>query len=79
MPKTLVEKAKDFAELRKFKYTEEELDLAIAWLERRVSSTQAHKVLFGEKRKIIPANVIYKFATILRKATEDNKIKIVKL
>ncbi|HEA46436.1 MAG TPA: hypothetical protein ENH99_01505 [Candidatus Pacearchaeota archaeon] len=79
MNKTLLEKAKDVPIDKKqsrLPVTDEEIDLAIAFLEGEITHRQATQVIFGETKG---KSFYFKIGSIIRKGVVQGKIKIEKL
>ena len=79
MKKTLLELATEVKHKNRPKtreYGEEDLDLALAWIDSKVSATQICKTL---KKSGMSGNYLYYISIVLRKFYREGKIKIKKL
>lgn len=71
---TLLEKAKSVTNIRKNHITEEEVELALAWMRDEISMTQATVAIGQDKRQ--GAMIYSKFCLALREAYRAGLLKI---
>lgn len=76
--KTLLEKANEikFGRSLKNAYTEEDLELVLAWFNRKITGRQLSE---AKGLKSLTGNYLYYCASVLKRYIEARKIKIIKL
>ena len=83
MESEIVQKAMSIPSKQKGRISElhisfsEEEELALAWIQGKVTSTQAAILMYGEENRATRSgNVLYRFASALRRAYNEGKLEI---